>query len=134
MDSGLTSKTGIDDAVALKDIASIFSRQFAIGFYLPAFFALLALANVVDDKSLPYIYNHAASGTQVLIVGGFGLAVGLLLSGLHYPVLRLYEGYSLQHARERRKRLVGCGTRRESPGSSERPDVKAVYMDASGLE
>jgi hypothetical protein len=88
--------------VALKDIASIFSRQFVIGFYLPAFFALLVLANVVDEKSLPHLYNHAASGTQVLIVGGFGLVVGLLLSGLHYPVLRLYEGYPLHHARERR--------------------------------
>jgi hypothetical protein len=27
------------------------------------------------------------------------LLVGLLLSGLHFPILRLYEGYPLQHGR-----------------------------------
>ena len=46
-----------------------------------------------------YHYEDAKLATQVAIVGGAAL-VGLVLLGLHYPILRMYEGYPLQgHAR-----------------------------------
>ncbi|MCW3064917.1 MAG: conserved rane protein of unknown function, partial [Solirubrobacterales bacterium] len=47
-------------------------------------------------------YRHASSGGQIAIVGGFALLGGLVLLGLHYPILRLYEGYPLATASARR--------------------------------
>jgi hypothetical protein len=81
--------------VGLSDIAGVFSRYFIVGFFLPAFFAIVALSQSIDAAMLPAVYNHASAGAQIAIVGGAALALGLLLLGLHYPVLRLYEGYPL---------------------------------------
>ncbi len=82
--------------MGLSDIAGVFSRYFIVGFFLPAFFVLLALAQCVDGAFLPQVYVHASSGARVAIIGGAGLAVGLLLLGLNYNVVRLYEGYPLE--------------------------------------
>jgi hypothetical protein len=81
--------------VGLKEIAGVFSRRFVVGFFIPAFFVILALTQLVDHRALPNVYNAAKGGSQVLIVGGFAVLVGLLLSGLHYSLLRFLEGYWL---------------------------------------
>jgi hypothetical protein len=85
--------------MGLSDIAGVFSRYFIVGFFLPAFFALIALSQSVDVALLPTVYVHASSGAQIAIAGGAALALGLVLLGLHYQVLRLYEGYPLAQRR-----------------------------------
>lgn len=81
--------------MSLGDVAGVFSRYFIVGFVLPSFFALVALAQIVDDSFLPAVYRSADDGPRVLIIGGAAVFVGLVLLGLHYPILRLYEGYPL---------------------------------------
>ncbi len=82
--------------MAPKDVAGVFSRYFIVGFFLPAFFAAVILGVVLSGESFPDRYQHAALGTQTLILGGVALLFALLLSGLHYHVLRLFEGYPIQ--------------------------------------
>lgn len=86
----------------LGEFAGVFSRYFVVGFFLPLFFALAALSQVVDEGTLPSGYREQSGGTQILIIGGVALLGGLLLSGVHYVVLRLFEGYPLSQARNRR--------------------------------
>jgi hypothetical protein len=81
--------------VSLKDVAGVFSRYFIVGFFLPAFFVIMALARSLTSDFLPNIYEQYGEGTQVLIVGGAALLLGLLLLGLNYPIYRLLEGYPL---------------------------------------
>jgi hypothetical protein len=81
--------------MALSSVAGVFSRYFVVGFFLPAFFILIALAHTLDGSFLPGIYEQSSSGAQIAIAGGAGLLIGLLLLGLNYPILRLYEGYPL---------------------------------------
>ena len=69
--------------MGLSDVAGVFSRKFIVGFFIPAFFVVLGLTQLVDERTLPAAYLDASGGAQVLIVGGFALIVGLLLSGLH---------------------------------------------------
>ena len=85
--------------MGLSDVAGVFSRKFIVGFFIPAFFVVLGLTQLVDERTLPAAYLDASGGAQVLIVGGFALIVGLLLSGLHYSLLRFFEGYWLINIR-----------------------------------
>ena len=85
--------------MGLSDVAGVFSRYFIVGFFLPVFFVLVALAQVLDSAMLPDVYRSASSGARIAILGGASLAGGLLLLGLHYNVLRLYEGYPLRAVR-----------------------------------
>lgn len=85
--------------MGLTNIAGVFSRYFIVGFFLPAFFALVVLAQVVDAAFLPSVYEEASSSGQIAILGGAALLAGLFLLGTHHDVLRLYEGYPLQSAR-----------------------------------
>jgi hypothetical protein len=82
--------------MGLSSVAGVFSRYFVVGFFLPAFFTLIALVHMLDESFLPAIYNESGNGAQVAIVGGAALLAGLLLLGLSYPILRLYEGYPLR--------------------------------------
>jgi hypothetical protein len=91
--------------MALSDVLGVFSRYFIVGFFLPAFFAVAVLSQVLDRRVFPASYEQAGSATQVLVLAGAGLLVALLSSGLHFPILRLYEGYPLQHGR----RVPGIG-------------------------
>jgi hypothetical protein len=86
--------------MGLSDVAGVFSRYFIVGFFLPSFFVLVALSQLVSDSFLPSVYTAADDGPRILILGGAALLVGLVLSGLHYEVLRLYEGYPLRDRRE----------------------------------
>jgi hypothetical protein len=87
--------------MGLQAFAGVFSRYFVVGFFLPAFFALVALSQLLDNGTLPSGYRAESGGTQILILGGLALLIGLLLSGLHYLVLRLFEGYPLSQLAER---------------------------------
>jgi hypothetical protein len=84
-----------ESAVGLGDIAGVFSRFFIVGFFLPAFFALIALSQLATEELLPDGFEHYGDGVQVLILGGTALVAGLFLLGLHYNVIRLFEGYPL---------------------------------------
>lgn len=81
--------------MGLSDIAGVLSRKFVVGFFIPVFFATLVLTRLVDARALPTVFKDSGLGVQGLIVGGIALLVGLLLSGFHYPLLRLLEGYWL---------------------------------------
>jgi hypothetical protein len=81
--------------LGLSDVAGVFSRYFVVGFFLPAFFALVALSQTLNAALLPAIYRDASPGAQIAILGGAALPVGLTLLGLNYQIIRLYEGYPL---------------------------------------
>lgn len=82
--------------MGLSDVAGVLSRYFVIGFFAPSFFALVSLSQALTKSFLPPVYKDASSGARVLIVGGAALLVGLVLVGLNYPILRLFEGYPLR--------------------------------------
>lgn len=88
--------------MALRDVAGIFSRAFVVGHFIPAFAALVIVQITVHEDALPNAYNDLGEGTQLLVVGGIALMVGLVLWGLHHPVLRLFQGYSLKAANSKR--------------------------------
>lgn len=83
-----------------KDLSTIFSRSFVLGYYLPAFFALFVLWESLPRSGQPYDFAHYSTGTQLLIVAALGIPLGLLLSGLNYSILRIFEGYPLQRAQQ----------------------------------
>jgi hypothetical protein len=82
--------------MGLTDVAGIFSRYFVIGFFLPAFFPLVLVSQIVDDSSTPVAFRDASGGTRLLVLGGVALLAALLLSSLHYHVVRLLEGYPIR--------------------------------------
>jgi len=82
--------------VGLSDVAGIFSRYFIVGFFLPSFTALVVYSVSVSNELLPNIYERYGPGAQTAILGGAGLLLGLLLLGLNYHIIRLFEGYPLQ--------------------------------------
>ncbi len=87
--------------MGLSDLSGVFSRYFVVGFFLPAFFTLVALSQTLNQALLPAVYTAASHGAQIAVVGGAALAVGLALQGLSYQVMRVYEGYPLAAVRER---------------------------------
>lgn len=89
--------------MAPSDVAGVFSRYFIVGFFLPAFFALVGLSQTLTDPFLPADYRNLSGGAQIAVLGGAGLLLGLLLVGLNWQIFRLYEGYPLA---ERKDRLV----------------------------
>jgi hypothetical protein len=90
--------------VALQAFGGVFSRFFVVGFFLPAFFGLVAVSQLLAEGTLPSGYRAEEGGTQILIIGALALLGGLLLSGVHHLVLRLFEGYPLQQLAEHGKR------------------------------
>ena len=85
--------------MGLGDVAGVLSRFFIVGFFLPSFFGLVALAQLLTADLLPDGYEDYSGATQILILGGAALLTGLFLLGLHRPVLRLFEGYPIARAR-----------------------------------
>ena len=76
-------------------IASVFSRKFIVGFFIPVFFGSFALKLLVDERALPSALRDEKGAAQLAILVGMTLLLALLLWGLHYPLLRLLEGYWL---------------------------------------
>jgi hypothetical protein len=88
--------------VTLSEFAGVFSRYFVIGFFAPAFFAAVAVSQLVDPDFFPASYREASGTAKLAILGGVALLTGLVLSGLHYHVTRLFEGYPLRRFQGRR--------------------------------
>jgi hypothetical protein len=67
--------------MGLKDVTGFFSRYFIVGFFLPSYFALVAIYELA-----PGVYGHSLDGLKrgpaLLVLGGAGLLLGLLLTGL----------------------------------------------------
>jgi hypothetical protein len=87
---------GGDDKMGLSDVAGVFSRYFIVGFFAPSFFVLVALSQTLTSNFLPTVYSEAGNGARIAIIGGAAVLVGLVLLGLNYPILRLFEGYPLR--------------------------------------
>lgn len=79
--------------MGFSDFSTIFSRKFLIGFLAPILAALFVLSQFLTHSWLPHGYRTATPATQVVIVGAAAAFLGLLLSGLQFPLLRLLEGY-----------------------------------------
>lgn len=88
--------------MGLGDLTGVFSRYFVVGFFLPAFASLVALWICATSKFEPRVLHHHTQATQVLILGGFAVIVGLALSGLSYHITRAFEGYPLMRLSGRR--------------------------------
>jgi hypothetical protein len=82
--------------VSLSDVAGVFSRYFILGFFLPVFFALVALWQLLTPEFVPNAFDQEYDGaTAVAVLAGAALPLGLVLLGLEYSVIRVLEGYFL---------------------------------------
>jgi len=90
--------------VGLRDITGVLSRYFVLGYFVPAFFTLLALSQWLTSAFIPDHHERLGTQTQVLVLGGGALLAGLVLLGLRYPVIRIFEGYPLEFGPLRRLR------------------------------
>jgi hypothetical protein len=81
--------------MGLGDITGVFSRYFVVGFFLPAYIALLALWVSATSAFTPNVLERHSQGTELLILGGVALVAGLALSGCSYLITRAFEGYVL---------------------------------------
>jgi hypothetical protein len=79
----------------LGDITGVFSRYFVVGFFLPAYAALVSLWLLASSGLVPNLLEQHSQATQLLILGGIALVGGLALSGTSYYVARLLEGHPL---------------------------------------
>lgn len=85
--------------MSLSDVAGVFSRYFILGFFLPVFFALVVLWQLLTPEFVPNAFDEKYEGaTAVAILAGAALPLGLVLLGVAYPVIRLLEGYFLLKA------------------------------------
>lgn len=87
--------------MGLSDITGVFSRYFVVGFFLPAYAALLSLWLAATTNFVPENLEHHSEATQLLVLGGVALFAGLLLSGVSYYIIRALEGYPLERLRGR---------------------------------
>ena len=85
--------------MGLTDVTGVFSRYFAVGFFLPAFISLVALWYFASSEFMPVVLENHSETTQLLILGGVALVAGLVLSGSNYLITRLFEGYPLLRLR-----------------------------------
>lgn len=81
--------------MGLSNVSGVLSRYFVVGFFLPVFAALVAYSLAVTSQLLPSVYEQQSPATQIAILGGTALLVGLALLGLNYPIMRAFEGYPL---------------------------------------
>jgi len=91
--------------MAFSDITGIFSRYFVVGFFLPAFVSLISFRLTANADSVPDELASRPEATELLILGGVAVVLGLALSGGSYYITRLFEGYPLD--RLSGKRVVG---------------------------
>jgi hypothetical protein len=85
--------------MGLGDITGVFSRYLVVGFFLPAYIALVALWLAASEELVPAALEGHSEGTQLLILGAVALVAGLVLSGSSYLITRVFEGYPLLHLR-----------------------------------
>lgn len=82
--------------MGLSDVAGVFSRYFVVGFFVPSFVVLVLVSQLITADTLPPVYTDASGGARIAVIGGAALLTGLVLVGLNYPILRLFEGYPLR--------------------------------------
>lgn len=75
------------------DITGVLSRYFLLGYWVPSFATLFALAWWVSEDRLPAEYTGLGWETKLLVLGALALLIGLVLIGLRYPITRILEGY-----------------------------------------
>ena len=59
--------------MALKDITGVFSRYFVVGFFLPAYFALVSLWLSASSDFVPNELERHSEATELVILGGVAL-------------------------------------------------------------
>jgi hypothetical protein len=79
--------------VSLGNVTGVLSRYFIVGFWIPTFFSLVILGEWLSDGWTPSEYDGLDWNRKILVLGGLALAIGLLLLGLRYPIVRALEGY-----------------------------------------
>jgi hypothetical protein len=79
-----------------KDIAGIFSRFFISGFFVPAFTALFTLWLSTSDALRPDSFRDESGQTQVFVLGGLALLIALVLQGMRFRLIQIYEGYGIR--------------------------------------
>ena len=94
-------------AMGLTSVTGVFSRYFVVGFFLPAYIALVSLWFAATSAFVPNELERYKPATQLLILGGLALVAGLALSGVSYYLTRLLEGYPLERTRTWRFLNVG---------------------------
>lgn len=81
--------------MALRDVSGVFSREFIVGYFAPAFFTMWLVLYSADSP--PTAYQRAGGADRVLVVGAVALLVALLLNGLKQPILAVAAGHRVQH-------------------------------------
>lgn len=76
--------------MSLRDVTGVFSREFIVGYFAPAFFIAIVVAYSLDWTPAPFASSGGSS--RLLLVGGFALLVALILNGLRDPVASIYSG------------------------------------------
>src|SRR5919198_3452556 len=79
-----------------KDVAGIFSRFFISGFFVPVFTTLFVLWVATSDVLKPSSFTGQSGQTQVLVLGGLALLIALVLQGMRFRVIQIYEGYGIR--------------------------------------
>lgn len=116
--------------MALKEITGVLSRYFIVGFFLPAYFALVSLWLVATSAFLPDGIERYSKTIELAILGGVALVVGLALSGVSHYITRLFEGYPLEGLADRR--VLGRVYRWALARQGDQYDrLLAVYKDKS---
>jgi hypothetical protein len=87
--------------MGLTSVTGLLSRYFAVGFFLPAYFTLLALWAAASQGLVPNDFERYKGATQIAILGGIALLAALALSGFNHAIFRLFEGYPLQYGSRR---------------------------------
>src|SRR2546428_11894918 len=82
--------------MGLTDVTGVFSRYFVVGFFLPAYVSLVSLWLSASSTFVPNGLERHSEATQLAILGGVALVIGLALSGVSYYITRLFEGYPLE--------------------------------------
>jgi hypothetical protein len=100
--------------MGLRDVTGVLSRYFVLGYFVPAFFSFFALSQILSSAFIPDKYERLTTQNQVLVLGGSALFAGLVLLGLRYPVIRLFEGYPLEFGLLRRFRTPFIKLQRRS--------------------
>lgn len=90
--------------MGLRDVTGVLSRYFVLGYFVPTFFTLSALSRLVTEAMLPEVYARLTEQHQLLVLGAGALLIGLVLLGLRYPIIRIFEGYPFEFGPLRRLR------------------------------
>jgi hypothetical protein len=80
-------------------LAGVFSRFFISGFFIPVLFTLLALWLTGSSHLQVGSLDEQSQQTAILVLAGIAVLVALLLQGLRFPIIQIFEGYPLKNSR-----------------------------------